>query len=403
LDEREFYLEARDDLAGPLAGLRVLDVTTAWAGPMAACVLADLGADVIRIEMPGNRDGDVPPRLPGTNRAWMRETLNRNKRSLALDLRKPEDRCTFLRLVRGSDVVIENFRPGVMAGWGVGYEACRSIRPDIVFVSISGWGQFGPLSERPGYDPLAQAMSGWMWLNGDREGEPRKAPTFLADDLAAIHGVIGALAALRHRDRTGEGQHVDAALLDAMLFQSNGFLGLAAHGLPPRHTGNEVARIVPSNVYRCADGMIYLTVALDRHWRALAEAIGRPELARAPGFGRNDERCSNRGEVNELISAWCAKHRVEEAIAALSARGVAVAPVLTFEDAARHPHVRAREMLQEVALPDGTASYATGPAVKFSRTPTRVRSAAPSPGEHTDQILRELEGANSGASSDSER
>jgi formyl-CoA transferase len=387
VDKRAFYRHARDDLTGPLDGVRVLDVTTAWAGPMAASMLGDLGADVIRVEMPGNRDGQMPPEIGDTELSWFRQTVNRNKRSVGLDLREEASRPLFLELVGESDILVENFRPGTLASWGLGYDDCRAIRPDIVYVSISAYGQFPNGSDRPGYDPVVQAESGWMSLNGDADGGPVKGPTFLADDLAAVHAAMGALAALRHRDRTGEGQHVDVALLDVLLFQSTGFLTLAASGTALPRWGNETDAICPSNVYRCRDGHVFVTVALNRHWRALAEAIDRPELARAPGYATNEERRSNRDAVNGAIASWASTTTVQGAVDLLRQRGISAAPVRTFAETAADAHVWERDMLQPTLLSNGSVAPLTGPAVKFSRTPTRVRAPAPIPGAHTAEIL----------------
>nr|BFE59207.1 CoA transferase [Dactylosporangium thailandense] len=390
MDREEFYREARTDLTGPLAGVRVLDVTKVWSGPMATCVLADLGADVIRVEMPGNRDGQVPPRIPDTGLSWFRETVQRNKRSVALDLRREADRETLLRLVPTVDVLVENYKPGTMDGWGLGYRECRAVRPDLVYVSISGFGQYGPDAHRPGYDPVVQATSGWMSLNGEPDGRPVRAPTFLADDVAGLHGAIGALAALRHRDRTGEGQHVDVAMLDTMLFQSAGFLTLGATGVPMRRWGDEAESVAPANGYDCADGRIYLAVALNKHWRVLAELIGRPDLARAPGFATNDERLANRAAVNAVVARWCRERTAADAVARLCAAGLTATPVRTFADAAEDPHVLEREMLAPTRLHNGSTAPLTGTAVKFSRTPTRVRHGAPAPGADTEEILGDM-------------
>lgn len=390
MDRATFYQEARHDVDGPLHGVRVLDVTTVWSGPMVGCVLADLGGDVIRVEMPGNRAGQVPPRIPGTGLSWFHQTVNRNKRSVGLDLRVPAAREVFLRLVGTADIVVENFMPGTMDGWGIGYAACRRVRPDLVFVSVSGYGQYGPGAGRRGYDPIVLAASGWTALNGAAAGEPVKAPTFLADDLAGLHGAIAALAALRHRDAAGEGQHVDVAMLDSVLFSSDGFLTLAATGVPLERLGDEAEFIAPANTYRCADGRVYLVAALDRHWRALAGLIGRPDLARARGFATNDERRANREAVNAVVAEWCAPRHVDEVVRLLAESGLAAGPVRTFAEAAQDPHVLARDMLQDVELSNGTRAPITGPAAKFGRTPTRVRHAAPRPGAHTSEILAEL-------------
>ncbi|MEU5550019.1 CoA transferase [Micromonospora sp. NPDC047793] len=389
-DAGDFYREARDDLAGPLDGIRVLDVTKVWSGPLTSAILADMGADVIRVELPHGRDGEVPPRIPGTGLSWFRQTVNRNKRSAGLDLREPAGRETFLRLVSTADVVVENYRPGTLDGWGVGWAQCRAVRPDLVFVSISGWGQYGDRRTEAAYDPIVQAASGWMALNGPPGAGPVRAPTFLADELAGLHGAIGALGALWHRARTGEGQHVDVAMFDAMLAGSAGLHTLAAAGRPPDRWGNQTDFVVPSNVYDCADGQVYLAVALDRHWRELAEAMDRPELARAPGFGRAADRLANRVEVDATVAGWCRGRPAAAVVAALVARGLTVSRVRSVAEVAADPYLAQREMLQPTVLSDGSTAPIVGPAAKFSRTPTRVRHGAPTPGQHTAQVLDEL-------------
>jgi formyl-CoA transferase len=387
----DFYRERLAGSVGPLDGLRVLGVTKVWSGPLATCVLADLGADVIDVELPHGRDGDVPPEIPGTGLSWFRETVHRNKRSVGLDLREPRDRERFLRLVATADAVVENYRPGTLDGWGVGYADCRAVRPDIVFVSISGWGQYGPATDLPAYDPVIQAASGWMAQNGAPGGEPVRAPTFLADELAGLHAAIGTLAALAHRTRTGEGQHVDVSMMDSLLFGSSGLPTLAATGKPPPRLGNETDFVVPSNVYACRDGHLYLAVALNKHWRILAEVLGRPELGRAEGFRTNAERVANREAVNGLIARWCLPREVSTTVELLSACGLVVAPVRDLAQAVADPHVAAREMLQETVLSNGCVAPLVGPPVKFSRTPTRVRRGAPAPGADTVEVFDELE------------
>jgi formyl-CoA transferase len=386
--EQDFYAGSRPGSPGPLEGVRVLDLTRVWSGPLATCVLADLGADVISIEL--HPDGEVPPQIPGTGRSWFRETVRRNKRSVQLDLREPPGREVFLRLVATADVVVENFKPGTLAGWGAGYQDCRSVRDDIVFVSISGWGQYGPNAGLPAYDPVIQAASGWMAQNGLPDGPPVRAPTFLADELAGLHAAIGALAALAHRSRTGEGQHVDVSMMDVLLFSSSGLPTLAAAGAPPPRLGNETDFVVPSNVYRCRDGHLYLAVALSKHWRALTEVMGVPGLAEAEGFRTRAERLASRDAVNAIVADWCAGRTVADAVSALSARGIVVAPVRTLAQAVADPHVAARGMLQDTVLSNGSSAPLVGPPVKFSRTPTRVRHGAPAHGADTAAVLAEL-------------
>jgi formyl-CoA transferase len=393
VDRSDFFRNARRDVTGPLAPLRVLEVGTTWAGPMCGCLLGDLGADVVKVEPPG---GDVarrlPPFLPGTDPpiSFAHATLNRNKRCITLDLGQQEGRDVFLRLASRSDVVVENLRPGTMARLGLDYDDVRRVRPDIVYVSISGWGRYGPGRERAGYDPLAQAASGWLALNGDPEREPTKAPTFITDDLAGLHASLSALAALRHRDATGEGQHVDVSLLDVLLFQSNGFLTLGALGVELPRMGNRFVVAAPANVYRARDGHVMFGVLIDRHWQRLAPLIGRPELATHPDYAETPGRLARREEVDGMVGAWMEERTVAEAVEALNAEGLAAAPVRTYEETSRDPNVQEREMLQQVELEDGSVVPITGPAPKLSRTPLRVRSGAPALGQHTDEVLREL-------------
>jgi formyl-CoA transferase len=386
----EFYRDARADLVGPLHGVRVIDVTKVWSGPIATCILADLGADVLRVEMPGNREGLMPPEIPGTGLSWFRQTVHRNKRSVGLDLRRAGAAELFLHLVETADVVVENYRPGTLDGWGVGYRQCRVVRPDVIFVSISGYGQFGRDVDRPGYDPTTQAAAGWMSLNGEPDGPPLKAPTFLADDLAGLHATIGTLAALRHRDHTGEGQHVDVSMFDAALFSSNGYLTLGATGVPLHRWGDQADFVVPAGCYACADGYVYIAVALDKHWRRLADVVGRPELATATGYAKNEERRTNRKAVNGVLAEWCAHRTAAAVVETLAANGITAEKVRTFAEVAADPRVRDRHMLQNTVLANGTVAALTGPAVKFSRTPTAVRGGAPEPGADTDDLLDEL-------------
>jgi formyl-CoA transferase len=393
MEKREFYREARAGSAGPLAGTRVIEIGTTWAAPMCACILADLGADVIKVELPeGEVSRRLPPFLPGTDPpiSYLHATVNRNKRGLRLDLRTEGGRDVLLRLAARADVLVENFRPGTLSSWGLGYEQVRAVKPDIVYVSISGFGQFGPDHERPGYDPIAQAASGFMSLNGEPDGGPLKAATLLADDLGGLHGAIAALAALCARRDSGEGQHVDVSLLDAMLFQSNGHATLGALGVPYPRMGNEYIFAAPAREFACADGHVFMGVLLDSHWKDLARLVGRPELADDPEYAHAPRRIAHREEGNEIIGAWCAERRVNEVVKAVSAAGLPASPVRTYADAARDPHVLERDMLQPTEQANGSSVPITGPAAKFSRTPTRVRRGAPGTGQDDEEILIEL-------------
>jgi len=384
VEKEEFYRNARTDTLGPCQGLVVIEATTSWAGPMAGCILADFGAQVIKIEHPA---GEVmrrqPMGIPGSKLMILHETVNRNKQNIALDMREPEGRAAFLKLCEGADVVIENFRPGTLASWGLGYSDVAKVKPDIVYVSISGFGQFGTLSDRVCYDPIAQNYCGWTSIAGEPDRAPMKAPTFLGDDIAGLHGALGALAALRHRDRMGEGQHVDVALIDSLLYASNGNLTAGSYGLEIPRTGNEFPMVMPANVFPCQDGSAYIGTLLDAHWVSMAEILDRPDLV---GLKLPD-RLARRAELNQLLADWCVERPVSLVVDVFAAKGLAVTRVNTFTDVAAEEHIRSRDMLQTVRLSDGVEAPLTGPSVKFSRTPTRIRNPAPSIGQDNEKFL----------------
>ena len=389
MTKAEFYRNARTDLPGPMAGVHVVEATTTLAGPSCAATLADLGADVIKVETP---QGDVwrrlPPMLPGTKVSFGHGTINRNKRSLSLDLGRREGCEIFLQLAAKADIVIENFKAGTMDKWGVGYQAVKAVKPDIVYVSITGWGQFGPYSSQPGYDPIAQAASGFMSLNGSADGPPTRGPIVIADRLGGLHGAIGAMAALRHRDITGEGQHVDVALLDTLT--NHDALTLAAMGVELQRNGNEFGFVVPANVFGCKDGSVYIAVLLDAHWKVLARTIGHAEFADDPRFATITERCANRDACNALVASWTRDRGRAEVVEILNRAGIPVGPVNSYGDAARDAHVLERDSLQPTQIEDGSTVPLPGPVAKFSRTPTRVRTGAPALGQHNDEILAEI-------------
>ena len=387
MDKSEFFANARNDLKGPLDGVVVVEATTTWAGPMAACVLADFGARVIKVEHPsGEVTRNLPPFLPDSKLTVAHETVNRNKENVSLNLQKPEGREIFLKLCATADIVIENFRPGTLSRWGVGYANVAEAKPDIVYVSISGFGQFGTLSDRVGYDPIAQNYCGWASLNGEPEGGPIKAPTFLGDDLAGLHGALSAMAALRHRDQTGEGQHVDVALVDGLLFQSNGYPTAGALNIPMERWANQFGIAAPVNNYRCSDGNVFAGVLLDSHWKLLAEFLGREDVAGLNAL----ERIERRGEVDTILADWCAARTVVEVVDTFAELGLPATRVNTYADLSKEEHVASRDMLLPTQLADGSEVPLTGPAAKFSRTPTSIRKRAPTLGQENAQIFAEL-------------
>ncbi len=387
MEKHDFYRAARTDINGPLHDIKVVEVTTTWAGPMCGCVLADYGADVIKVEAPTGEVGRrLLPMVPGTNLGIPHETVNRNKRNVTIDLHGAEGQQLLKDLVRTADVFLENFRPGALSDWGLGYEHLREVKPDLIYVSVSGFGQFGDLHERAGYDPIAQNYSGWSSLNGEPQGGPTKAPTFLGDDLAGLHAALGTMAALLHRSRTGEGQHVDIALIDCLLFQSNGFPTLGALEIPIPRMGNQFALATPVNAYACTNGRVFAGVLLDSHWKLLAKEMNREDLA---PLGLMD-RLGQRELLDGLLANYCAERSVEEVVNRCTELGLPATRVNTYAEVAQQKHVHSRDMLQEVELANGQKVPLTGPAAKFSRTPIRIRSRAPSLGEHTAEILRDL-------------
>ena len=392
MDKATFYASARDDLSGPLHGIRVIECTTAWAGPMAGCLLADLGAEVIKVEHPtGEMARHIGPFVPGDSElSLMNETVNRNKRSLSLNMKEPEGREIILKLAKSADVFLQNFKPGTMASWGLGYEDIKNVKKDIVYTSVSGFGQFGPHHQRAGYDPLVQAQSGWMSLNGEIDGGPIKGPTFVGDDLGGLHGALATLAALRHRDVTGEGQHLDVSLMDSIFSACNMFPSLAKLGESCDRMGNEFSTTAPFNVYECKDGYVYLGMSLDKHWKILLELMGREDLLEDQKFSSMDLRLDNREEVDSIVADWCLKNPQEEVVKLCGEQGLPVAPVNTFGESVMDPNIEERGALLEVELSDGNTIPLLGPAAKFSRTPTYIRNPAPPLGRDNIDIFNEL-------------
>ncbi|MEC9341493.1 MAG: CaiB/BaiF CoA-transferase family protein [Pseudomonadota bacterium] len=394
MTKEEFYREAHADSAGPLADYRVLEVTQAVAGPVVGTVFADLGADVLRCELPGQGDMTrwLEPYLDGArhpNSACWNQSINRGKRGISLDIRQPEGQALFRQLARDCDVLVENFTPGSMKALGLHYGAIREVNPTVVYVSVSGFGQWGPLSRMRGVDTVAQAVSGMMDMNGVEGGEPLISTANLVDHLTGWQGAIGALAALLHRERTGEGQYIDVALADTALYASDQRI-MAAHNGGKRwpRMGNTIDMGAPMNCYRCADGRyVYLFAILDTLWPRVCKVMGREELI-------DDERCNsmvaraqNRHFVDQVTADWVARHDRDDVVRQMQAAGISIGPVLEHGEVAQFEQFLEHESVVDIDHPRYGTLRTYGIVPKFSRTPARVRGPAPDLGQHNDEVL----------------
>jgi crotonobetainyl-CoA:carnitine CoA-transferase CaiB-like acyl-CoA transferase len=376
----------------PIAGVRVLDLGRHLAGPTCAMLLGDLGADVIKIEKPVvGEDGRSagPPFFEGISAFFI--SANRNKRSLTLDIKCPEGQEVFRRLADTADVVIENFRPGVMDALGIGYATMSERNPRIVYCSISGFGQDGPFADRPGLDQIIQGVSGFMSVTGFEGDDPVRAGIPIADLLTGLYGAYGVLAALQARERTGRGQIVNTSLLEAMVgtmgFQAVRYLN---GGDVPPPAGNHHPINAPYGVFRAKDGYLTLGATGDKRWRRFCQLLDTEEWLRDPRFTTNGDRFANRLVLQELINEKLQSRTIDEWEQILNEAGIPAGPVNAMDAALNHPQTRHREMVIERAHPVlGTVSL-LGPPVKFSETPSGVHRIPPALGEHTGEILREI-------------
>jgi len=391
------------DHPGALTGVRVLDLSRVLAGPACAQLLADLGADVIKVERPGVGDDTRqwgPPWLPdeaGNDTAESSYYLcaNRGKRSITIDIGTPEGVDLVKQLAAKSDVVVENFKVGSLAKKGLDYAGLKSVKPDIIYASITGFGQDGPMASQPGYDYLAQAMSGMMSVTGRADGEPGAGPLragiATADQSAGMYATVGILAALLHRDRTGEGQHVDVALLDSQLaFMVNQGLNYLVSGVPPARSGEWHPNLAPYQPFDVADGRVIVAVGNNRQFAAFCGWLGLSELVDDPRFAENPDRNKHRVELAGLLQAELRRRTSAETLAALPGLGVPAATINDLAQAFDEPQVKHRG--GRIDLPHGTAG--TAPAISnpihFSASPVEYRNAPPTLGEHTDEVLRSV-------------
>jgi formyl-CoA transferase len=385
-----------DPVAAPasaaLAGLKVLELGQLIAGPFAAKTLADFGAEVIKIEPPVTGDPLRKWRLlkDGTSVWW--QVQSRNKRSIALDLRTPEGQDIVRRLAADADVLIENFRPGAMEGWHLGPDDLLTANPRLIVLRISGYGQTGPYRNRPGFGVVAEAMGGLRHLTGEPGHVPVRVGVSIGDTLAALHGVIGILLALQHRHASGRGQVIDVALYEAVFNCMESLLPeYSAFGAVRGPAGSALPGIAPTNAYRCSDGGCALIAGNgDSIFRRLMTLIGRGDLAADPGLADNAGRVARVAELDRAIGAWTAQRSVDEVLSALDGAAVPAGRIFTVADIAADPHYRARGMLQQVQLDDGSTLTVPGIVPKLSATPGRHRRNAPTLGQDSGEVLREI-------------
>lgn len=379
-------------MSGPLAGIKVLELGQLIAGPFAAKTLADFGADVIKVEAPGAGDPLRKWRLlkNGTSVWW--QVQSRNKRSLALDLKDPQAQDIVRRLAQDADVLIENFRPGAMEGWGLGPDALLQRNPRLIMLRISGYGQTGPYRDRPGFGVVAEAMGGLRHLTAEPGRVPVRVGVSIGDTLAALHGVIGILLALHHRHACGRGQVIDVALYEAVFNCMESLLPeYSAFGAVRGPAGSALPGIAPSNAYLCSDGGYALVAGNgDSIFKRLMAAIGRDDLAADPALADNAGRVARVAEIDAAIGEWTGKHTVDQVLAALDQAAVPAGRIYTVADIAADPHYLARGMLQEVRMDDGSRIAVPGVVPKLSETPGEHRRNAPRLGQDTEEVLREL-------------
>ena len=379
-------------MSGPLAGVRVLELGSLIAGPFCGKTLGDFGAEVIKVEPPG--EGDPLRRWRrlrnGVSLWW--HVQSRNKRSVTCDLRKPEGQEIVRRLAARAHIALENFRPGALEKWNLGWDELSRANPKLVLVRISGYGQSGPYRERPGFAAIAEAVAGLRYITGFPDRPPVRPNLSIGDTIASLHGVIGALLALHEVRNTGKGQVVDVALHEAVFNCMESLLPeYDAHGYVRERSGSALPGIAPSNLYPCKGGAYVLIAGnADSLYRRLMTAIGREDLRDDPALERNDGRAAQMERIDEAIAAWTSKLSLDEVLLRMEKAEVPAGRIYTAADIAADPHFAARGMIQEIVAGDGEPLKVPGIVPKLSATPGAIRSPAPQLGEHTEQVLQEL-------------
>jgi len=375
-----------------LAGVRVVEMGQLIAGPFAGKTLGEFGADVVKIEPPGAGDPLRNWRLikHGTSVWW--QVQSRNKRSVAIDLRQPEGQQLARDLIAEADVLIENFRPGTLEGWGLSPDELHALNPGLVILRISGYGQTGPYRDLPGFGVIGEAMGGLRHLTAEPGRVPVRVGVSIGDTLAALHGVIGVMMALYHRKvNGGAGQVIDVALHEAVFNVMESLLPeYSAFGAVRKAAGSALPGIAPSNAYACTDGWVLVAGNGDSIFKRLMRTIGRDDLGQAPDLADNAGRVARVGEIDAAIGAWTQGQTVQQVMDALAAARVPAGKVYTAKDIAEDPHYRARDMILQQRTRDGDTVEVPGIVPKLSATPGTVRSSAPHVGDDTDAVLRQM-------------
>jgi CoA:oxalate CoA-transferase len=374
----------------PLSGVKVLDLTRVLSGPFCTALLGDLGADIIKVEAP---EGDTV-RNAGAMRdglSWYFAQFNRNKRSIRLDLRKPEAQAILARLIEQSDVLVENFRPGVLARFGFGEDRLKALRPSLVTCSINGFGSTGPYRDRPAFDFIAQAMSGFMSVNGGPDDPPLRSGLPISDLVAGLYAALSITAAVLHARTTGQGQRAEVSLVNALVsllayIATNTF----ATGAPPPRSGNDHPIAAPYGLFPTRDGQIALAPADDAFFRRLADVLEEPGLKTDPLYATQAARVANRARINAIVGGKLAANTTAHWVETLNKAGVPCGPVNGVAEVFQDPQILAQEMVIDVDHPGSGIVRMLGFPIKLSGTPCRVRHPAPALGEHSDEVLAEL-------------
>lgn len=380
----------------PLEGVIVLDLSRVLAGPYASMILADFGADVIKIEMPGQGDDSraFGPFVGQESVYFM--SLNRNKRSMTLNLKHPEAQDIFKKMVAKADVVLENYRPGVMDGFGLGYDVLKKINPRLIYAACSGFGQTGPYRHRPAYDVIVQGMGGIMSITGQEGGEPTRVGASIGDITAGLFTAIGIMMALYHRNVTGEGQMVDVGMLDCQVaILENAIARYYASGKAPEPIGNRHPSITPFEAFKAKDGYVIIAVGNDRLWQEFCQLIGRPELVKDERFVTNPKRTENQKALKAILDTIFPTKTVDEWLTELDKAGIPCGPINTVDRVVKDPHIQERHMVVETQHPVAGKVKMAGVPIKMSATPGAVERPAPTLGQHTEEILREMLGLTS--------